>query len=84
MSLSDISDDDLDALLLAAATVRWQKVAMVIAKAMSVYDSWDEVRVGERIIALVKAGELESAGDVRHWRFSEIRLRTKRDRMEEY
>jgi Protein of unknown function len=83
MNLGDVSDDDIDALLLATATVRWQKVAMVIAKAMSVYDSCDEVRVGERIIALVKPGELESAGNVRHWRFSEIRLPTKGDRTEE-
>ena len=75
MRLSDLSDDELDELLTAAATARWQKVAMVIAKAVSAYDIWDEERLTERILALIKLGKLESAGDVNKWRFSEVRVK---------
>jgi hypothetical protein len=72
--MSNLSDDEVDELLLAASTPRWQKVSMVIAKAMSAYDTWDEVKVGRRVVALVRAGALESLGDVRDWRFSEVRV----------
>lgn len=69
-----LTDDELDAILLAEVKERRQKVAMVIAKAMRPYRGWDEERVGQRIIALVEAGKVEAFGDVRKWRFSEIRL----------
>ena len=48
-----LTDDELDALLLAQAKPNWQKVAMVIAKAMSTYETWDADRVGQRIVSLV-------------------------------
>jgi hypothetical protein len=57
--MSNLSDSDLDALLLAAATMRWQKVAMVIAKAMSVCDSWDDVSID-----LWQVGTAAAAGAV--------------------
>jgi hypothetical protein len=71
---SQLSNDELDALLLAEAKNRWRKVAMVIGKAMMPYAEFDEERVGDRIVALVDAGTLEGAGDLRNWRFSEVRL----------
>jgi hypothetical protein len=71
---SQLSNDELDTLLLAEAKGRWQKVAMVIAHAMTPYAAWDEERVGSRIVALVDTGWLEGAGDLRNWRFSEVRL----------
>jgi hypothetical protein len=75
MRLSDLSDDDLDSLLLAAVTAKWQKVAMVISKAVGAYETWDESRLTRRILALIEAGTLESAGDVNNWRFSEVRTK---------
>jgi hypothetical protein len=74
---SNLTDGELDALFLAQANANWQKVAMVIAKAMRSYEQWSEGRVADRIDALVSAGKLESAGDIRRWRFSEVRLQAK-------
>ena len=72
---SHISDNELDALLLAQVRMEWQKVALIVAKAMIVHQAWDDDRITQRIIDLVNAGKLASAGDVRKWRFSEVRLR---------
>lgn len=47
---------------------------MVIGNAMRGYETWDEDRVGERVVALVDLGKLESVGNIRRWRFSEVRL----------
>ncbi len=69
-----LTDDELDALLLAQAKPNWQKVAMVIAKAMSTYETWDADRVGQRIVSLVDERKLDAAGNVRNWRCSEVRL----------
>ena len=72
--ISSLSDAELDALLLAQVKERQQKIAMVIGMAMSGYETWDEERVGQRIIALVETGKVESFEDVRKWRWSEICL----------
>ena len=74
-NMSFLSDKELDALLLAQAKAKWQKVAMIIAKAMGGYETWDPDRVGQRIVALVEAGKLDAAGNVLNWRRSEVRLR---------
>lgn len=71
-----LTDEELDAILLAEVKERRQKVVMVIGMAMSGYEIWDEERVGQRIIVLVEAGKVEAFGDARKWRFSEIRLPT--------
>ena len=69
-----MSDDAIDALLLSQATSSWQKVAMVIGRALQADRSLDENKLGERIAALVESGQLEGEGDIRIWRISEIRL----------
>jgi hypothetical protein len=72
---SCFSDDDLDAQLLALASTQWQKVAAIIAQVIIAHPGEDiENRAGKRIEALVRKGGLENAGDVRKWRFSEVRL----------
>jgi hypothetical protein len=73
-NISHLSDEELDVLLLAQAKTNWQKVAMIIASALRPYETFDEDRVTERIVALAIAGKLESTGDVRNWRHSEVRL----------
>jgi hypothetical protein len=69
----------IDDAILAAVGERWIKVAMVIAeveKAMnSALPSGDErLQVSsDRIESLVGSGSLASQGNVKNWRFSEIR-----------
>jgi len=69
----------IDDAVLAAVGERWTKVAMVIAKVekamSSELPSGDErLRViSDRIESLVGSGSLAYQGNVRNWRFSEIR-----------
>jgi hypothetical protein len=69
----------LDKFILDAVNSSWQKVAMVVAKALTDQDlvfpeSMDDAEfVAVRIRLLVQSGQLESAGDVNDWRFSEVR-----------
>ena len=75
-----LSDAELDALLLAQVDSYWQKVAAIVAHAMVVATAqvgeaaWDDEQITRRLLALVEAGKIESAGDVGKWRFSEVRL----------
>ena len=39
-NINDLSDIELDALLLAQVTPHWQKVAIVVAKTFREYDTW--------------------------------------------
>ena len=75
--LSNLSDNEIDALLLAQADPYWQKVAALAGKVVIGCETWDEdddERCALRVVALVDAGKLESAGNIRKWRFSEVRL----------
>jgi hypothetical protein len=71
---------DLDAALLASINPRWTKVAMVLgraAKAPGLVFAVDEdglEALAERLVQLVASGRLLAQGDVRQWRFSEVRL----------
>ncbi|MBR1266173.1 hypothetical protein JQ629_01475 [Bradyrhizobium sp. AUGA SZCCT0222] len=73
-----VSQADLDELIFSALEPNWQKTAPVIGdiaircKALA----WpiDSEMLAARIQALAEAGNIESAGDVRAWRHSEIRL----------
>jgi len=66
--------------VLSDAKGRWRKVAMVIGKVAKGIGSelaeGDEghEQVARRIEVLVNEGRLEAQGDVRNWRFSEVRL----------
>ncbi|HYX70287.1 MAG TPA: DUF3658 domain-containing protein [Terriglobales bacterium] len=70
----------IDEAILSATEERWTKVAMVIARvADSVSrrelppgDEGFEAIAG-RIAVLVRDGHLEVQGDLRNWRFSEVR-----------
>jgi hypothetical protein len=74
--MPNLSDDELDTLLLGEAGEWWSKVAAIIAGAMLRHNILDENRLGNRIVALVESGKLEAKGNVRNWRFSEVRLPT--------
>ena len=73
-----VSEDDLDAIILSVVKTQWLKVAMVIVKAAKECQARnlpvDHEVIGVRIRFLSEADRLESQGDVRKWRFSEVRL----------
>jgi Protein of unknown function len=72
------SETELDAIIFSVLTSRLQKTAMVIAKAMKHCDKRalpvSAEIVGARIRALAESYRIESAGDLRKWRYSEVRL----------
>lgn len=67
----------IDEAILSKLSSRWQKTAFVIAKAMYAYpDKYEvipDVFYGRRVLALAQQRLLESSGDLRRWRFSEVR-----------
>jgi Protein of unknown function len=73
-----VSETDLDNAIFSALTSRWQKTAMVVGNALKHCETLalpvDEEMVGVRIRALAEAGRLEGDGDLRKWRYSEVRL----------
>ncbi len=73
-----ISETDLDSTIFSALSLRWQKTAMVIGKALERCQTLalpvDAEVLGVRIQALAEADRLEGQGDLRKWRFSEVRL----------
>ena len=69
---------ELDAVILACGTAEWCKVAMLIARTTDAareksIDAPAQVIAG-RIYALVADRRLQSQGNVRRWRASEVRL----------
>ena len=77
-----MNDDAIDQAILAVLAVargRWRKVAMVIARVADQMrndlpagdDRYD--LVAQRVQALVLDGRLAAQGDIKKWRFSEVR-----------
>lgn len=67
----------IDEAILSKLSSHWQKTAFVIAISMHAYpDRYDDIPdvfYGQRILALELKGLLEARGDLRKWRFSEVR-----------
>ncbi|SDT25899.1 DUF3658 domain-containing protein [Bradyrhizobium canariense] len=80
VSLPDsVSEADIDSIIFSLLTSRWQKMAMVVGKAVGrckerALPIGDEV-LGARIQALAESDRLDSQGDLRKWRHSEVRLK---------
>jgi hypothetical protein len=74
------SAPELDAAILASTNPRWTKVAMVLSRAAKASglvfaEDEDEFEIlEERLAQLVASGQLLAQGDIREWRFSEVRL----------
>ena len=74
------SVSDIDQTLLSFCDKRWLKVARVIGKTMDVFEKRGlEItgiadRIDARMAALVASGQIEAKGDIRRWRYSEVRL----------
>jgi len=80
VSLPDlISEADIDAAIADVLTNKWQKTAVVVAKAFQLCErlpvSVSSEMLGARIVVLVESRRIDSAGDPRMWRHSEVRLR---------
>lgn len=76
LAASDV--DAIDQAILSNSSCHWKKTALIIATAMYAYpDRYDDIPdvfYGQRILALAQKGLLEASGDLRQWRFSEVRL----------
>ena len=77
-NLSEQDINEIDNLLLSNSSKHWRKQAIVIGKTISkLKDKWPEIPdnyFALRINKLVKDGYLESQGNLRFMRFSEVRL----------
>jgi hypothetical protein len=75
-----VSDADIDAVIFSALSTRWLKTAKIIGDALTecrrLQLPVSAEMLGARIQALDEAHRLDSQGDLRKWRFSEVRLKS--------
>jgi hypothetical protein len=73
-----VFETDLDSAIFSALSSRWQKTAVVLTKVLQRCKTLglpvDLQVLGARIQALAEADRLEGEGDLRKWRYSELRL----------
>jgi hypothetical protein len=74
-----VSEKDIDAIIFLVMKPRWRKVAAVVGDALGRcrqlgLEISDEA-LAARLQALAEAGRIEGIGDLRKWRFSEVRLK---------
>jgi hypothetical protein len=73
-----VSETELDSAIISALSSRWQKTAVVLTRALKRCETLglpvDLQVLGARIQALAEADRLEGEGDLRKWRYSELRL----------
>ena len=76
-----ISESELDGLLLSFCAQHFLKVARVASSTLDALEQRGITptdgladQVDARLAALVDSGKLEAKGDIKHWRYSEVRL----------
>jgi len=74
-----VNNSQIDEAVLSATETSWRKVALVIAKAETILgnklpegDAGLDL-IARRIEALVQDGRLLGQGDIKNWRYSEVR-----------
>jgi Protein of unknown function len=76
---TSVSEADLDQIIFAEMTPRLRKTALVIGNAVARCKALglpiDAEMLGARLEALAEADRIDSAGDIRKWRYSEVRLK---------
>lgn len=76
-ALTDADVTAIDKAILSQLSDRWQKTALVVARAMSAYpgkyEDLPDVFYGQRVVALCSQGLMEADGNLRQFRFGEIR-----------
>jgi len=74
-----VSEADVDKVVFSVLTPRWQKMAMILAKALDRCGQWPSPisaeAIAARIHALAESDLLEGEGDLRKWRHNEVRLK---------
>jgi Protein of unknown function len=74
-----VSETEIDEVVFSVVTPRWQKIAMIVGKAAerdrTLALAINAETFGARVVALAEAGRIEAKGDIRKWRFSEVRLK---------
>jgi Protein of unknown function len=74
-----ISEADIDAVILSVMKPQWRKVAMIVGNASNQCRQLGLAISAEvlaaRIQVLAESGRIENVGDLRKWRFSEVRLK---------
>ncbi|HEU0145983.1 MAG TPA: hypothetical protein VFR21_03800 [Bradyrhizobium sp.] len=75
-----VTEHDLDEMIFSLLKPRWQKMAMILVDAQKYCEkeAWPiklDV-VAARIQALADEDRIDHQGDLRYWRFSEVRLRS--------
>ena len=78
-ALTAVQLEAIDRQILRASDVRWRKVARIVADLMlsdwpGKPDGIADVFYAERVARLVQQGKLESQGNLRRMRFSEVKL----------
>ncbi len=73
------ADAATDAVILAAATTEWVKIAVLISRATDALRAQAMVAtppiIALRIYALIESGQLEVNGNMRRWRAAVVRLK---------
>jgi hypothetical protein len=73
-----VSETDLDSIIFSLLKLQWQKTAAIISRAWNRCETLglpvDIEVLGVRLQALAEAGRLANQGDLRKWRYSEVRL----------
>jgi uncharacterized protein DUF3658 len=74
-----VTEGDIDVIIFSVMKPRFQKVAMVIIQSLKRCEELglpvDDQVIAARLRLLADAGRIEGAGDLRKWRFSEVRLK---------
>jgi hypothetical protein len=75
-----VTESDVDAILFSVLKPQWRKVAAILVRAEEQCAERDlqisyEV-FAARIKALADSDRIEAAGDLRKWRYSEVRLKS--------
>jgi hypothetical protein len=69
---------ELDQLLLSFCDVHWLKVARIVGKTLQTCEEHgvqiSAEAIDARMTVLVGTRRLEAKGDIRNWRYSEVRL----------
>jgi len=76
--LSELELSDIDDALLSNISTQWKKVARIVGAAMSEQEDRikgiPDVFYAQRVMCLVQKGLIESQGDLKAMRFSEVRI----------
>ena len=76
---TSVSEADIDAIIFQVMKPQWRKVAMIVVQASErcrqLGLAISAEALAARIQVLAETGHIEDVGDLRKWRFSEVRLK---------